>query len=371
MLCAALALPGVLHAAPTGAAASESDGQGLVALKWLSYQDWQPGLQRIAVQSPSVLLRAPLSSRWMLEGSATADSVSGASPRYHSAISGASQMSDERRAADVKITHSTDRSSWALGAAGSSEHDFRSRALSLEAAFATEDNNRSWNLGLGLTRDRIGSADDPDLHEARRTTEFTAGVTQALTRVDLVQASLTLADGQGFYTDPYKRLDRRPSSRHQASVLLRWNHHVEGWRGTLRGSYRAYRDSFGIRSHTLAAEWVQPLSPRITVTPSLRLYAQRAAWFYYDPVYSFAGAPYPPGYLTEPPRYLSPDARLAAFGAVTVGLKFALQLPEGWSTDLKLERYEQRAAWRIGGAGSPGLAPLHARFLQVGLARRF
>lgn len=364
MVCAALALPGASTAA-------EAPAEGEVALRYLGYQDWQPGLKRVRAESPSLRVAAPLGERWSFAAGATLDSVSGASPRYHSAVSGASRMQDRRHAADVKITRYDDRSSWSLGAAGSSEHDFESRAVSAEGSWSSEDNNRSWHAGVGFTRDRISSSDDADLAARRRTTELSAGVTQAWTAVDLVQATLTLADGRGHYSDPYKRLDQRPEARRQRSLLLRWNHHAEARRATLRASYRHYRDSFGIRSHTLSAEWVQPVGRRVQLVPSLRAYSQSAAWFYYDPVYSFTGAPYPPGYLSDPPRYLSPDARLAAFGALTAGLKLALQLPEGWSADFKLEHYEQRGSWRIGGHGSPGLAPLRARFLQFGLARRF
>lgn len=365
VVCAALALPGV------GAPAAEAPTEGRIGFKWLSYQDWQPGLKRVRAESPSLQLQAPLGERWSLVAGATHDSVSGASPRYHSAVSGASRMSDRRRAGDLKITHHDERSSWSAGAAASSEHDFASRALSFEAAGASEDNNRSWNAGLGLTRDRISSSDDAALQRRRRTVELTAGLTQVLSTVDIVQAGLTLAEGQGYYSDPYKRVDQRPESRHQRILLLRWNHHAEAWHGTLRASYRHYRDSFGIRAHTLAAEWVQPMSAVLVLTPSLRVYSQSAAWFYYDPVYSYAGAPLPPGYLSDPPDSLSPDARLSAFGALTLGLKLALRLPEGWHTDIKLEHYEQRGSWRLGGGGSPGLVPLRARFLQFGLSRQF
>jgi hypothetical protein len=325
----------------------------------------------VRAESPSLRVAAPLGERWSFAAGATLDSVSGASPRWHSAISGASRMQDRRQAADVKITRYGDRSSWTLGAAGSSEHDFESRAVSAEGRWSSEDNNRTWHAGLGLTRDRITSSDDPDLAAARRTWELSAGVTQAWTEADLVQASLGLADARGHHSDPYKRLDQRPDRRLQRSLLLRWNHHVDAWRATLRTSYRHYRDSFGIRSHTVTAEWVQPLGARLQLTPSLRGYTQRAAWFYYDPVYSFAGEPYPPGYLTDPPRHLSPDARLSGFGALTLGLKLAMALPEGWTADAKIEHYEQRGSWRVGGTGSPGLSPLRARFLQFGLARRF
>lgn len=363
---AALALPG------TSAAQVEGDPtQGQAGIKWLSYRDWQPGLDRIRVEAPAMQVRTPVVGGWSAEAQATIDSVSGASPRWHSAVSGASRMSDERRAGDVKVTRHLDRATWSVGAAMSDENDFRSRTASLQGSVASEDNNRAWSAGLALTLDRIGSSDDPALAERRRTTEFSLAVTQALSRTDIVQAALGHSAGKGFYSDPYKRPDLRPRSRHHSTLTLRWNHHVEAWNVSLRSSWRYYRDSFGIRSHTLQFEPVLQAAPRITLTPSLRAYTQRAAWFYFDPVYSYLGEPFPPGYTDPPSAPLSADHRLSAFGALTLGMKVALQLPDEWSADLKFERYEQRGGWRVGGSGSPGLAPFSARFVQVGLARRF
>ncbi|MBK8104178.1 MAG: DUF3570 domain-containing protein [Betaproteobacteria bacterium] len=269
-------------------------------------------------------MRAPLGERWAAEVGVTADSVSGASPRYHTAISGASRMSDERRAGDVKVTRFDERSSWSLGAAASDENDFTSRAVSAQASWASDDNNRSWNAGIGYIRDRIGSSNDPALDERRRTLELAGGVTQALSRLDLVQLGLTLVEGRGYYTDPYKSLDARPDARRQAIATVRWNHHFEASEITLRSHYRHYRDSFGVRSHTLQFDPIWQATTRLAITPSLRLYTQTAASFYYDPVYSFLGAPLPPGYVEAPPRYLSADQRLSAFGAVTLGIRLAL-----------------------------------------------
>ena len=366
ILAAALALPGV------AAHAENAPEQGVASFKVLSYQDEQPGLKRVKVTAPSLYVLAPLSTRWSLEGSLVSDSVSGASPRYHSAISGASRMSDERHAGDLKLTRYHERSTWGVGVAASSEHDYKSTALSLDASFSSEDNNTTWNLGIGHSNDRIGSTNDASLHEKKRTTELMVGVTQAWTRADLVQFNLTFNQGRGFFSDPYKEPDIRPRQRDQRIALLRWNHHFEGQGATLRSSYRYYRDTFGIKAHTVTGEWVQPVGPRWTVTPSLRLYTQSAASFYFDPVYDpDVGEPYPPGYFTSPPTYISPDQRLAAFGGVTLGLKLAVQVTPAWSADLKAERYEQRSEWRVGGAGSPGLAPFRATFVQFGVTSRF
>lgn len=346
---------------------------GEVALKYLQYEDSQPGLKRIKVSAPSLYVLAPLSSKWALESSLVSDSVSGATPRYHSAISGATpRMEDERHAGDVKITRYQDRATYSLGVSKSKEHDYDSTAVSFDASFSSEDNNRSWNIGIGHANDKISSSNDDALHERKRTTEFMVGVTQAVSSNDLVQLNFTLNQGRGYYSDPYKEPDIRPRKRDQSILLARWNHHFEGIGATLRSSYRYYHDTFGINAHTLGAEWVHPVGGRFTLTPSLRFYSQSAARFYYDPVYDpDVGAPYPPGYFTNPPEFISPDQRLSAFGGITVGLKAAVRLTPDWSADVKLERYEQRSDWRIGGQGSPGIDPFRATWLQLGVSRRF
>ena len=48
-----------------------------------------------------------------------------------------------------------------------------------------------------------------------------------------------------------------------------------------------------------------------------------------------------------------------------------MQFTRDWSADLKAERYEQRSHWRVGGTGSPGLAPFSATFVQFGVSSRF
>jgi hypothetical protein len=340
-----------------------------VSFKWLDYSDRQPGFDRVSVRSPSVFVAMPIGERWGAEASYTADSVSGASPRWHTAVSSASPFSDHRRAGDVKVTRYTERAAYGIGVAASGENDFDSRAVSLQGVWSSDDNNRSWDAAAAYTHDRIGSANDPRLDETRRTVAVTAGVTQALSRADLVQVGLTYSRGRGYYSDPYKFIDIRPESRDQTVLLLRWNHYVERADITLRTSWRGYRDTFGIRSQTFTFEPALDITERFTIMPALRLYTQSAADFYYDPVYSYIGAPFPPGWLEAPPRYLSPDQRLAAFGAVTIGVKFIARFDEGWTADLRIEGYEQRASWRLGGDGSPGLEPLSATFVQVGISK--
>ena len=366
---AALLLPGVM---PTAARAETAPTEGVVALKILSYKDWQANLDRIRVTSPSLYLLAPINGQWSVEGTLTHDNVSGASPRWHMNVSGASRMNDVRNAADIKLVRYFGRATIGVRFVYSDENDYRSNALALDARFASEDNNTTWNIGLGGAYDTINPVNQLVVNEHKRSAELIVGVTQNITPVDVVQLNLTYGLGSGYFNDPYKLADIRPRIRNQGVMLARWNHHFEDSvnRGgsTLRSSFRFYRDTFGINAQTATVEWVRPLGEWFSITPSLRYHTQSAAKFYFNPVYDpDIGEPFPVG----SPTHFSPDTRLSAFGALTVGVKLGWKFADKWAADVKFERYEQRSNWRFGGGGSPGLSPFYAQFWQAGLSRTF
>jgi hypothetical protein len=117
---------------------------------------------------------------------------------------------------------------------------------------------------------------------------------------------------------------------------------------------------------------VQPVGDGWTIVPSLRLYSQSAARFYFDPVYdSVFGPPFPPGFDPAGSNLMSADQRLSAFGAVTAGLKLEKEIGRDLTVDLKVEQYRQRGSWRLGGSGSPGLETFRSRSIQAGLTWRW
>lgn len=369
---AALALPGVM-AAPAPVLAQSMPESAFVAVKVQAYNDWQPGLDRIKVVAPSIYVLAPFAGTWSIESTLVHDSISGASPRWHTNISGASRMEDKRTAVDVKVTRYFDRWSIGLRGSNSTENDYRSNAVALEARLSSPDNNTTWVAGVGVTRDTINPVNELVVNEKKDVTDVMLGVTQAWTKNDLVQANLSYVRGRGYFNDPYKLADIRPRSRDQTIALLRWNHFIDGDNATLAGttvrsSYRFYSDTFGVRAHTAQLEWVKPINDRFSVIPSARYYTQSAANFYFDPVYDpEIGEPFPVGN----PKFFSPDTRLSAYGAITLGAKVEWRIDQRWTADVKYERYEQRSAWRLGGNGSPGITKFSAQFVQLGISRRF
>jgi Protein of unknown function (DUF3570) len=375
LMLAAMALPGLIM--PAGVQAESAPEKTTLGIKYLHYKDWQDfdpaqpkrSGQRIKVSSPSAYWLAPVGSSLSIEGSITLDSVSGASPKYHSALSGASSkgyIDDKRKAFDLKVTKYEEHTSYGLGISRSSEHDYESSAISGDFRLNADGNNRTYAFGLSYASDRINAITADVFDERKRTFEFMTGLTQVISPTELGQINLTHSSGRGYFSDPYKNqygLDIRPDHRRQTALLLRYNKHFENQAATMRTSARYYRDSFGVKGLTLGVDWAQELPQGWTVTPNLRYTTQSSASFYYDP--PFTGA------LPAGSPYYSADSRLSAFGAVTAGVKVEKEIGKASRVDLKVERYEQRSAWRLGGHGSVGILPLKALFWQLGWSTQY
>jgi Protein of unknown function (DUF3570) len=298
------------------------------------------------------------------EGSIVYDSVSGASPLYYNTLSGASHLgvTDYRTAGDAKLTKYFDQYAVGVGAAISSERDYLSRALSMDVRISSDDRNRTFAFGAGGSSDRINSTNGVAEGQERRTLDFLAGITQALSPEAIVQSTVTYSSGHGYYSDPYKPLDDRPTQRRIFAWLTRYNQYLSGPDATINLSYRYLHDSFGSSSQAAEITWNQALAAGWSVAPSLRHYTQSAASFYFNPPFSEGSIPGQP---------YTADTRLSAFGAVTSGLAFEKHLPDGWTFDLTLDFYRQRSDWRLGGGGSPGLETFSARWIQTGISKAF
>lgn len=359
LLAAALALPGVM---PTAAHAQAAPDKGIFELQYLSYRDWQPGKNRMTVDAPSFYALLPVNDTTVVEGSLVYDAVTGASPLFFNTLSGAS-IGDYRTAGDLKLTKYFGGYAVSVGGFVSDEQDFLSRGGSINVQIFSEDRNRTWTLGVAGNNDRINSTNGLAVDEKRNSLEFVVGVTQALSANSIIQSNLTYYTGHGYYSDPYKPLDTRPTTRHTFAWLTRYNQYFADLDATLKLGYRLLFDSFGSTSNMFEAAWAQALPAGWIVTPGLRYYTQGAADFYYNP-------PWPRGYAGEGALYTA-DTRLAAFGALTGGVIVSKSLWGDWGIALRADMYRQNTAWRLGGPGSPGIQTFSARWFQVDLTKNF
>ncbi|NWG76651.1 MAG: DUF3570 domain-containing protein, partial [Rubrivivax sp.] len=215
-----------LTLAGTVAQAQWAPGEGRVQFAVLSYQDWQPGFERISVTKPAIAIEVGLTERWQLEAGWLVDTISGASPAYHNVVQSAQQIEDTRRAGDARLTWWGDRTRVTAGFVRSREIDYSSDAVSLTAEFDGADRNTTLAIGASYTSDEIRPVNRPGFVGLKRVQEYLVGITRVITPTDIVQVNLTQFEGHGHFDDPYKLLDNRPDRRRQTTLLARWNHHV-------------------------------------------------------------------------------------------------------------------------------------------------
>jgi hypothetical protein len=363
LMAAALAIPGLVIAPAVHAAGTQ---EPTIAVKYLGYSDSAENQgNRIDVHAPAYFFSIPVKDKYVVEGSYVLDSVSGASVGYYNTITTAS-IGGRRQGGDIKVTRLFDRTAIGVGYAISREGDYQSDAVGVDARFSSADNNTTLALGVGVAKDDISSSVNPSLDEKRDTKDFLVGVTQVLSPSDLVQSNLTYSRSRGYHSHTYKSFDRRPDARDQWAWLTRYLHYFSGPQAALHTSYRYYQSDWGVQAHTFEADWYQPLGTGWIIRPSFRYHVQSAADFYVDadPINIL-----PPEATTA--QFFTADNRLAAFGAITLGVKVSKEFANGFTVDAKYEWYQQRGSWYLGGEGSSGLDNFSAQWWQVGLSKKF
>ncbi len=364
LLLAALALPGLAASLSHAETAPENS---IVQFSYSHYKDRQPGADRMEIKSPSLYVLRPLGESYSLEAALVYDAMSGASPYYHDTLSGASGtgIHDERKAGDFKFTRYFARSSVTVGIGYSDEHDYRSKSANLSGKWSTDDNNTTLSLGVGLARDAINSTNGVAVDEKKRVDDINLGLSRVLSPVWIVQANLGYARGRGYFSDPYKPLDTRPTTRNSTTLLFRSNYFVEPADAVLRTSYRYFTDTWGVRAHTLEATWDQAIPAAWAtgwrVAPALRYYSQSKARFYFPP-------PFGEGFVPDAPY--SADNRLGTFGALTAGVTVSKDLGNGIKLDVQAEKYRQEAGWAVRNRDG-AVSPFSALALRIGVRYLF
>jgi Protein of unknown function (DUF3570) len=242
-----------------------------------------------------------------------------------------------------------------LGGKVSFEDDFYSGTVNVGVAHDFNDKNTTVSFGVNDESDIIQpigntpvpssnySAFEKEGNKSKNGIGALLGVTQVMTRTWLTELNFSVDRFSGYLDDPYKLVsvldpggnttgyeyENRPDSRTRRSVYLE---NRVGWnRASAALSLRYMTDTWGIHSDTAQVHfrWWSPTREQY-VEPTVRWYKQSAADFF-QPWLSSADVA---------------DSRLAAFHALTYGLKYGFGLGDklhrpGSEFTVRLEYYQQ------------------------------
>lgn len=326
------------------------------------YQDYREAGGRVTVEVHSAAIEKDFGPDTHLKVEGVIDAIAGATPNGQPAPAGSTQVPlsklvDRRKAWNASLARQFKRVNVALGVGNSRESDYVSNGWSLNTLTDFNQKNTTFLAGVAGTHDDVKVFFQTP--RARKlTNDVIVGVTQLLDPRTSVTFNLTWGRQTGYLSDPYKLVEKsteiiagiflpltfpenRPNERDKLTALLALNRAFPEVQGTIDGSYRHYRDSFGIDSHTVDLAWFQRVGSRVILRPGVRFHDQGAADFYRyrldgTSITPAAGRPRPDG------PFYSSDWRLSAMRTVNYGLKAIWNVTDALQFDAAWERYEMR-----------------------------
>lgn len=175
-----------------------------------------------------------------------------------------------------------------LGVVRSEENDWRSLSLQLGSAREFFQRNTRLSASLGITKNEIGRAQDPNFEESLTALSMEFGVGQLVDKKTRVGGSYSFQRLTGYQSSPYRYVsttdgatmaESHPDSRlrHALSGFAMRSLHKST---SVRVGYRLYRDDWGLWSHTATLGLRFAFANYFGASLDGRFYQQNRADFY-------------------------------------------------------------------------------------------
>jgi Protein of unknown function (DUF3570) len=289
------------------------------------------------ITGTSALVHENITEDLAVEANYFVDSVSGASIDV---LSQASVIKDERKQKSGTVEFVHDKTTYTASFINSVERDYISNTAHFSLSQDMFGDLTTLTLGFSRTGDSVGenngTADKPVIawlgHADSR--DYTAGISQILTKNLISGLNLEIITDSGDLANPYRSIrfldPSNPKGYSLGSQVYPETHTstaVQGqakyylpYRAAVTGSYRYYRDTWGIVGNTFELDYTHPIRNVWILEGRFRYYKQNAATFYSD-LFPYAGSQ----------NFVARDQDLAAQDNITVGAKATYAfLPHGW-----------------------------------------
>jgi hypothetical protein len=289
------------------------------------------------ITGESVLVRKKITENFAVEANYFIDKVSGASVDI---LSNASPMKDTRKQKTVSVEYLHDKTTYNASFINSVERDYISNTTHISLSQDMFGDLTTVTLGFSHTGDKVGdnsgSANKPIISWIGHadTRSYAAGISQILTKNLIAGINLEVTADSGFLANPYRFvrfLDPTtpkgwgqasqvyPDTRTSTAVQAQAKYYLP-YRAAVTGSYRFFRDTWGIVGHTVEVDYTHPIGKTWILEGRARYYRQNSATFYSD-LFSIAGQQ----------NFEARDQNLAGQNNTTVGAKVTWAFrPDGW-----------------------------------------
>jgi len=271
----------------------------------------------VNANGPALLVRKSVMDKVSLQGSYYVDAVSNASIDV---VTTASPYRERRSEYSLSADYVYRDSQITLSASSGKEPDYTANSFSLDVTQESFGGMTSTSLGFTRGSDTVGKRNAPEFADAATHWQYRFGVTQILTKTWIASANFEAIADNGYLQSPYRVArvfgaavpERDPRTRSSRAMKFRLLGDL-GDRDAIRGEYRYFYDTWGIKAHTAELGYARYFGDAILADASLRHYTQTHALFYSDNA------------QTET-TYVSRNRQLSSFKSIGLGGKVAYTL---------------------------------------------
>jgi len=280
------------------------------------------------INGPFVLVRKSIGTQFSLNGHYYVDSVSAASIDV---LATASEYTEERTEYSAGVDFLHEKTIISAGFTNSEENDFVANSVFFSVSQDFFGDLSKINFGYGRGWDEVGKIES-DFSEDVDRQIFKLGFSQVLTKNSLMGFDIETITDEGYLNNPYRQyrfidaglpdgydyaFEVYPETRTSTAIALRALYYLP-YRASLKGEYRFFTDSWGIKAHTYDLLYVHPLGAHWTLEGRYRYYSQTQADFYKD-IFTHEGAE----------DHMARDKELSTFSDYTLGFGASYEFGQG------------------------------------------
>lgn len=268
----------------------------------------------VRATGPALLVRKSIADKVSLSAQYYVDAVSNASIDV---VTTASPFKENRTAYDLGVDYVVRDTTLTVGVSKSKEPDYDVSGTSIDIAQEVFGGMTTISMGYSRSLDQVGKMGAPEFSDSAKHWQYRAGVTQILTSGWLASVNAEVVSDDGYLGSPYRAArvfgaavpERNPRTR--TSRALKFRSITElGERKAVRGEYRYFWDTWGIKAHTLEAGFSRYFGSQWLADAMVRYNTQSKALFYSDNAQSET-------------LYVSRNRQLGTFKSYSLGAKLS------------------------------------------------
>jgi hypothetical protein len=324
----------------------------------------------LKVDGPSVLVRKAYKDKVSVWANYYVDMISSASIDV---VTTASEYTEKRNEQSAGLDYLHGKTNMGLSYTRSDESDYHAETVRFGLSQDFFGDLTTLGISYARGRDEVRRNGDDTFEEKTDRQNYRVDLTQVLTKNGVLALNYEGVTDEGFLNNPYRQVrfldpqeargfayqaELYPGTKTSSAFAMRSLYYLP-WRASVRGEYRLYSDSWGVKAWNAEVGYTHPLDFGLTLEARYRYYDQTAADFYSD-LFPFRSAQ----------NFIARDKELATFTNHSVGAGASYRFETGWLPFTKAAEANLFVDWmsfdyqdfrdvRVTG-GAPGSEPLYS-----------